>query len=177
MSLAVSNNADDQDYQAWHDDLSSEAEACRWPSVEYTQISGCDLVSAQDLIQEAASELGSLTGIILSRQQMKALLEESELMDAVVDAGEVDLQSAQSLANFLVRQLIDEDWPKDFSLSATRPTGTERFLSRIRSAAFVAGYGVSIQSMLQAPILTPEPESATLARRVMGFLRSARRAS
>jgi hypothetical protein len=91
-----------------------------------------------DAVGESISELSNISGIELTRAQMQGLLDRSELIEKIIDFGEVETQIRGYLANALSTELIDADWPE-----YRDNVDMEAFAKRLDQAAREAGYRVS----------------------------------
>lgn len=117
-----------------HADGRREELLCNWPEPRE------DLEpSAQgpwDAIKDAIDDTADQTGIVLTRPQMRALLERSAIMKSVIRYREIDTVIRGQIADALARELVGEGWP-------TYGAGdSENFFGRIEVAARAAGYQV-----------------------------------
>lgn len=87
-----------------------------------------------DAIGTAIDDTSDQIGIELSRQQMRALLSRSGIMEDIVESQEVDTGIRGMIADSLARELVGEGWP-------TYEAGVgDSFFDRLSDAARSAGY-------------------------------------
>lgn len=87
-----------------------------------------------DAISAAIDDTFDQTGIELTRQQMRALLRRSGIMEDIVESQEVDTVIRDMIADSLARELVGKGWP------TYGDDADDSFFDRLSDAARSAGY-------------------------------------
>jgi hypothetical protein len=94
-----------------------------------------------DAVGDAIDALSDMSGVVLARDQMLSFLERTELMETIIEFGEVETQIRENLADELSQELIGRAWPTFGDLRNGTET-MEEFASALNVAAAQAGYTV-----------------------------------
>lgn len=94
-----------------------------------------------DAVGDAINELSDMSCVVFTRDQMLSFLERTNLMETIIEFGEVETQVRENLANELSLELLNRTWPTFGDLRNSKETMGE-FANALNVAAIQAGYTV-----------------------------------
>ncbi len=97
-----------------------------------------DNISDED-IDDCIEFIEGISGIVFSRDRLKALLDDDEdLADEIAEWGVDDTETSGSLASFVAEHLLDRPWP----LYGDK-VDIDAFVGELRKAAEAKGYKIT----------------------------------
>lgn len=94
-----------------------------------------------DAIEQCIIELDWATDLLLTRSQMRRLLQQTGLMAKIIEFGEVETQIRENLASEMSKALIDEVWPTNGDIRDG--LDFDHFLENFYRAAEASGFSRS----------------------------------
>ncbi len=94
-----------------------------------------------DAIEQCIIELDWVTDLLLTRSQMRGLLQQTGLMAKIIEFGEVETQIRENLASKMSEALIGEVWPTNGDIRDG--LDFDQFLANFYRAAEASGFSRS----------------------------------